>query len=354
VLPPGRGTPFPLEVHHRIRRDERADYTATGLALGACVEAASIQFDYDTWGGDDGDYVFDLVQALDIPAVATLHAIPRTPTARQRSVLADLIASVDATVVMSHSAAALLTKGYGADPQRLNVIPHGVPDLPLAETAVIKASLGLEGRQVILSFGLLGPTKGYELMLDALPAVIAANPGVCYVIVGPTQPDLLEADGESYRATLVARVKALKLGSHVRFVDEFVHRVAMTRWLQAADIVVTPYPYLDQTVSGTLSYAMGAGRAIVSTPYAYAAELLAEGRGVLVKAPSPGAFAAALNKVLGDDESRAALGRAAYEFSRGMVWSEVGAQYRALFQRVGAAASAAAQAAPAGLSALNA
>lgn len=353
MLPPGRGTPFPLEVHHRIRRDERADYAATGLALGACVEAASIQFDYDTWGGDDGEYVFDLVQALDIPAVATLHAIPRTPTPRQRSILADLVASVDATVVMSHSAAALLTKGYGVDPQRLHVIPHGVPDLPLAETAVIKASLGLEGRQVILSFGLLGPTKGYELMLEALPDVIAANPGVCYVIVGPTHPDLLEADGESYRATLVARVKALKLGSHVRFVDEFVHRVAMTRWLQAADIVVTPYPYLDQTVSGTLSYAMGAGRAIVSTPYAYAVELLADKRGVLVPDASPGSFAAALNKVLGDDESRAALGRAAYDFSRRMVWSEVGAQYRALFQRVGAAASVAALAAPAGFTALN-
>ena len=157
LLPPGRGTPFPLEVHHRIRRDERADYGATGRALAACVEAVSIQFDYDTWGGADGEYVFDLVQALDVPAIATLHAILRTPTPRQRTVLADLVASVDATVVMSRSAATLLTNDYGVDPLRLNVIPHGVPDLPLADPAVIKASLGLEGRQVILSFGLLGP-----------------------------------------------------------------------------------------------------------------------------------------------------------------------------------------------------
>ncbi len=354
LLPPGRGTPFPLEVHHRIRRDERADYAATGRALGACVEAASIQFDYDTWGGDQGEYVFDLVQALDVPAVATLHAILRTPTPRQRTILADLIASVDATVVMSRSAAKLLTTDYGVDPQRLNVIPHGVPDLPLADPAVIKASLGLEGRQVILSFGLLGPTKGYELMLEALPAVIAANPAVTYVVVGVTHPDLLEAEGETYRGTLVARVKALKLGNHVRFVDEFAHRVEMTRWLQAADIVVTPYPDLDQMVSGTLSYAMGAGRAIVSTPYAYATELLAGGRGVLVPDPSPGAFASALNEVLGDDKLRAALGRKAYDYSRRMVWSEVGAQYRALFQRVGAAASVAALAVPAGFAALNA
>jgi glycosyltransferase involved in cell wall biosynthesis len=353
LLPPGRGTPFPLEVHHRIRRDERADYAATGRALGSCVEAVSIQFDYDTWGGDDGEFVFDLVQALDVPAVATLHAVPRTPTPRQRTVLADLIASVDATVVMSKSAATLLTNDFGVDPHRLTVIPHGVPDLPLADPAVIKASLGLDGRQVILSFGLLGPTKGHELMLEALPAVIAANPAACYVIVGVTHPDLLEADGETYRATLVARVKALKLGNHVRFVDEFAHRVAMTRWLQAADIVVTPYTDLDQMVSGTLSYAMGAGRAIVSTPYAYAAELLADGRGVLVGAPSPSSFATALNKVLGDDKLRAALGRTAYDDSRRMVWSEVGAQYRALFQRVGAG-SVAAVAPPAGFTALNA
>jgi len=353
LLPPGRGTPFPLEVHHRIRRDEQADYAATGRALGACAAAVSIQFDYDTWGGADGEYVFDLVQALEVPAVATLHSILRKPTPRQRTVIADLVASVDATVVMSRSAATVLTNDYGVDPLRLNVIPHGVPDLPLADPAVIKASLGLEGRQVILSFGLLGPTKGYELMLEAMPAVIAANPAVCYVIVGATHPDVLEAEGESYRATLVARVKALKLGNHVRFVDEFAHRVAMTRWLQAADIVVTPYSDLDQTVSGTLSYAMGAGRAIVSTPYAYAAELLADGRGVLVPKPSPKTFAAALNDVLGDDDLRAALGRAAYDHSRQMVWSEVGAQYRALFGRVGAAASVAAKAPPVGFTAIN-
>ena len=134
LLPPGRGTPFPLEVHHRIRRDERSDYAATGRALGACVEAVSLQFDYDTWGGDQGEYVFDLVEALNVPAVATLHAIPRKPTPRQRTVLADLAASVDATVVMSQSAATLLKKGYGVDPRRLNVIPHGVPDLPMADT----------------------------------------------------------------------------------------------------------------------------------------------------------------------------------------------------------------------------
>ncbi len=339
LLPPERGTPFPLEVHHRIRRDERADYAATGRALGKCVELVSIQFDYDIWGGDDGEYVFDFVSALEVPAVATLHTILKTPTARQREVISDLIASVDATVVMSQSAGKLLTSDYGVDPRRISVIPHGVPDLPLAEPAVIKESLGLEGRDVILSFGLLGPDKGFELVIDAMPAIVAAHPDVCYVIVGATHPDLIEREGETYRDSLVARVKRLKMINHVRFVDKFAHRVEMTRWLQAADVFVTPYPNLDQMVSGSLSYAMGAGRAIVSTPYAYAAELLADGRGVLVPSATPELFAAAITEVLENEKLRASLGRKAYEYSRRMVWSDVGAQYRALFARVGTSAA---------------
>lgn len=294
------------------------------------------------------------MSALDVPSVATLHTVPRSPTPHQRTILADLIASVDATVVMSQSASALLASDYGVDAARLHVIPHGVPDLPLAEPAVIKAALGLEGREVILSFGLLGPEKGYELMIDALPAVVAAHPQACYVIVGATHPDLLERDGEKYRDALAARVKRLKMGNHIRFIDKFAHRVEMTRWLQAADVFVTPYPDLDQMVSGSLSYAMGAGRAIVSTPYAYAAELLADGRGVLVEAATPELFGAAVIDVLEDDALRAALGRKAYEYSRGMTWSDVGAQYRALFGRVGAATSVGTAAPPLGLAPLNA
>lgn len=294
------------------------------------------------------------MSALDVPAVATLHTIPGSPTPRRRTILADLIASIDATVVMSRSAAALLASDYGVDQSRLHVIPHGVPDLPLAEPAVIKAALGLAGRELILSFGLLGPEKGHELVIDALSDIVATHPEVCYVIVGATHPDLLERDGEAYREALVARVKRLKLGNHVRFIDAFAHRVEMTRWLQAADVFVTSYPDLEQMVSGSLSYAMGAGRAIVSTPYAYAAELLADGRGVLVPAATPALFAAALLQVLEDDELRADLGRRAYEYSRRMVWSDVGAQYRALFGRVGAGGSVTARTSPLGLSPLNA
>jgi glycosyltransferase involved in cell wall biosynthesis len=202
---------------------------------------------------------------------------------------------------MSRSAASRLATAYGVDARRLDIIPHGVPNLPLVEPETVKASLGVAGRRVILSFGLLGPGKGYELALEALPSVVAKNPTACYVVVGVTHPDLI--------------------------------RVELTRWLEAADVFVTPYPKLDQIVSGTLSYAMGAGRAIVSSPYTYAAELLADDRGVLVEPRSATALARALNRVLGDDELRASLGRRAYAHSRQMVWPAVGARYRTVFER---------------------
>ena len=289
-----------------------------------------------------------------MPAIATLHTIPPAPTPRERAILSELIATAAATVVMSRAAATLLKTAYGIPARRVDVIPHGVPDLPLVDSATIKPAVGLEGREVILSFGLLGPDKGYELVIDALPAVVAAHPTVCYAIVGPTHPDVLAVDGEAYRESLVARVKALGMTKHVQFVDRFVGRVELTRWLQAADVFVTPYPNLDQTVSGTLSYAIGAGRAVVSTPYAYAAAVLADGRGVLVPPGSPTSFAAALNEVLGDDALRARMGRRAYDYSRQMAWSKVGAEYTALFRRVGAAASVVTATSSVGMAAISA
>ena len=216
--------------------------------------------------------------------------------------------------------------------------PTGVPDLPLVDPLTVKPGLGVEGREVILSFGLLGPGKGYELALDALPAVVAVHPNALYVVVGATHPDLLRTQGETYRQGLVQQVQRLGLKNHVMFVDRFVGRVELTRWLEAADVFVTPYPNLDQIVSGTLSYAMGAGRAIVSTPYAYATELLADGRGILVHAWIAVGARGRAPHVLGDHDLRAAIGRRAHEYSRQMVWSAVGAQYNRLFARVTASA----------------
>lgn len=325
---------YPIEVHHRIRKDERADYIRTARALDGCADIVSIQHEYGIWGGEDGALVLDFVRALDIPAVATLHTVLQHPTPGQRAVLSDLVALTDATVVMSRSAATLLSGSYGVDLNRVQVIPHGVPELPLVEPATAKPALGVDGRLIVLSFGLLGPGKGYELAIAALPEVVKAHPSVLYVVVGATHPDLLRTEGEAYRRSLVEAVAALGLTDHVRFVDRYVGRVELTQWLEAADVFVTPYPNLDQIVSGTLSYAMGAGRAIVSTPYAYAAELLADGRGMLVTPGSPTALGSVVNEVLGDDDLRLALGARAYAYSRRMVWSAVGADYRDLMARI--------------------
>jgi glycosyltransferase involved in cell wall biosynthesis len=329
--PDGQTGPYPTEVRHRIRKDESADYLATASALNRSVDVVSIQHEYGIWGGDDGEHVLDFVRALRVPAVATLHTVLRDPSPHQRSVLAELVALAQKSVVMSRSAAELLIQHYDIDARDLAIIPHGVPNVPLVDSASLKPGLGLEGRDVILSFGLLGPGKGYELAIAALPAVAAAHPDVLYVILGATHPDLIRSEGEAYRQSLTDQIRKLGMERHVRFVDRFVGRVELIRWLEAADVFVTPYPNLGQIVSGTLSYAMGAGRAIVSTPYTYAAELLADGRGVLVPPGSASALAEGLNAVLGDADLRAAIGRRAHAYSRRMIWPAVGDEYNALF-----------------------
>jgi glycosyltransferase involved in cell wall biosynthesis len=326
--------PYPLEVHHRIRRNVRADYISAARALNDCgVEVVSIQHEYGIWGGDDGAYVLDFVRALRMPAVATLHTVLSKPSVSQRRVLTELIGATAATVVMSETAASLLTRTYGIAPTRVEIVPHGVPHLPLVPPDSVKPGLGLQGRRVILSFGLLGPGKGYESVIAAMPAVVKAAPDALYVVLGATHPDLLHREGEAYRRSLEASVAALGVTDHVQFVDRFVGQEELGRWLQAADVFVTPYPNLDQIVSGTLSYAMGAGKAIVSTPYAYALEQLANGRGRLYPVGSAVALGESLIDLLRDPELRFLLGRRAYAYSRRMVWSEVGAEYRRVFTR---------------------
>ena len=326
--------PYPAEVRHRIRRDVQADYAHVARALNdSSVDVVSIQHEYGIWGGDDGEYVLDFVRALRKPAVATLHTVLRRPTSSQRRILTELVAASVATVVMSQAAAALLTRTCAVDPTRLEIVPHGVPDLPLVAPDSVKPRLGLQDRHLILSFGLLGPGKGYEAAIAAMPAVVKAEPSATYVILGATHPDVLRREGEAYRRRLEATAAGLGVSDHVQFVDRFVGRVELGTWLEAADIFVTPYPILDQVVSGTLSYAMGAGKAIVSTPYAYARERLAQGRGRLIPAGNPDALAEALIELLHAPALRASLGKRAYEYSRGMVWSEVGAEYRRVFAR---------------------
>lgn len=335
LSPPDLQLLYPPEVHHRIRRHDAGDYARTARALTHCgIDVVSIQHEYGIWGGTDGEEVLEFLHALEIPAVATLHTVLRQPTLRQRRILVELVDATAATVVMSRAAAALLTRAYGIDPSRVDVIPHGVHDLPLVDPETVKPGLGLGGNAVILSFGLLGHGKGYEVAIEAMPAVVAAVPSARYVILGATHPELLRHEGETYRQDLVHRIDALGLADHVQFVDRFLGRVELSRWLAAADVFVTPYPNLEQIVSGTLAYAMGAGKAIVSTPYAYAAELLAEGRGILVPPASSTALASTFIALLRDAKLRAELGARAYSHSRAMIWPEVGNAYRRLFARI--------------------
>lgn len=323
-----------MEVRHRIRRDVLADYQRTARALDEDrVDVVSVQHEYGIWGGDDGGYVLDFVRALQTPAVATLHTVLRHPTPTQRRILTELVDATRATVVMSRSAALLLTQAYDVDPARVDVVLHGVPHLPLVDPDSVKPRLDLRGRALILSFGFLEPRKGYESAIEAMREVVKVDPSACYVVLGATHPDLLRCEGEAYRRSLEAQVVRLGIADHVRFVDRFVGRVELSTWLEAADIFVTPCPDLDRIVSGTLSFAMGAGKAIVSTPYAYASELLAGGRGRLIPPGSPAALADALIELLQDPGLRARLGRQAYEHSRGMIWWEVGTAYRRVFAR---------------------
>jgi glycosyltransferase involved in cell wall biosynthesis len=329
--------PYPAEVRHRIRRDVETDYTYVARALNECgVKVVCVQHEYGIWGGDDGEYVLDFVRTLTKPVVTTLHTVPQDPSESQRAILVNLVHLSAASVVMSQSAARLLTRVYGIAPNRLDVVPHGVPSLPLVEPDTIKPALGLAPGPVILSFGLLGPGKGYETVIEAMPSVIEADPTARYVVLGATHPELLRREGEAYRGRLIRLAAALGVSQSVRFVDRYVTRTELGSWLEAADIFVTPYPNREQIVSGTLAYAMSAGKAVVSTPYPYAVEMLEADRGRLVTAGSSKDFAEVLSELLRDPVKRNQLGRRAYEFSRTMIWPEVGAQYARIFSRVGA------------------
>ena len=334
---PGDPDVYPSEVCHRIRRDVLADYIEVAHDLNRSgVGAVSIQHEYGIWGGDDGEFVLDFVGALTKPVVTTLHTVPQNPSARQRAILVNLVKLSAASVVMSQSAARLLTRVYGIAPNRLDVVPHGVPNLPLVAPDTIKPGLGLAPGPVILSFGLLGPGKGYETVIEAMPSVIAADPAARYVVLGATHPELLRHEGEAYRTRLMRLADALGVYENVLFVDRYVTRTELGTWLEAADIFVSPYPNREQIVSGTLAYAMSAGKAVVSTPYPYAVEMLEGGRGRLVADGSSKDFAEVISELLLDPDTRSQLGRRAYDFSRAMIWPEVGDRYSRIFSRVGA------------------
>jgi hypothetical protein len=268
-----------------------------------------------------------------MPLVTTLHTVLREPDSNQRKVLEEIACLSDRLVVMSALGAQILHEEYGVPVEKIDVIPHGVPDLPFMDSSFYKDKFGTEGKSVLLTFGLLSPNKGIENVIRALPAIVASHPEVVYTVSGVTHPHIRRREGERYREGLVALAEELGVSEHLRFNNRFVSIEELIEQVGAADIYITPYQQEAQIVSGTLAIALGAGKAIISTPYWHALELLADRRGVIVPFQSPDAIAAAVVELLDKDAERHAMRKRAYLYSRGTTWANTAHAYMGSFQR---------------------
>ena len=329
------GLPYPPEVRFEINQRVLAEYRLAADYLNVKrVDAVCLQHEYGIFGGEHGHYVLDLLNALRMPLVTTLHTVLHRPDPGQQAVLRRIARISDRLVVMSRRSAEVLERVYDVPRRKIAFIPHGIPDVPFVDPNFYKDQYGVEGRKVILTFGLLSPGKGIEVMIEALPAVVRRHPDVVYLVLGATHPHVRREQGESYRLGLQRRARDLGVGDHVVFHNRFVDLEELCQVLGAADIYVTPYLNPEQSTSGTLAYALGCGKAVVSTPYGYAEEMLADGRGRLVPFRDPEALAAAILDLLDNERERHAMRKLAYTSCRGMVWREVARSYLELFAEV--------------------
>jgi glycosyltransferase involved in cell wall biosynthesis len=321
------------KVIFTIEKESRPDYRRAARLL-AEHEASllSIQHEYGIFGGDDGEYVLDLVRASRVPVVVTLHTVLPQPTESQRRILREMEPHVAGFVVMAHRAIDLLETSYGIDRRKVHFIPHGAPNAPFHAEKAAKQKLGLTGKRVLSTFGLISPNKGIEDAIAALPAVVAREPHTVYLVLGETHPVIRRREGEWYRESLVKQVADLGLEGHVQFVNEYLSLQQLIDYLLATDIYITPY-YANphQITSGTLAYAMATGKVIVSTPYIYAEELLADGRGFLYPFRDTQTLAEIAGRLLTDPALFEKTRRRAYEYGRSMTWQSVGIQYTRLF-----------------------
>ena len=319
----GSGVSYPASIE-TIRADDRGDYArAANQIMASGAEALWLQHEFGIFGGDAGDHVLALIDQVDLPLAVTVHTVLANPTPAELAVFDRLLKRADLLIVMAQSGAETLRRCYGVDPRRVVVIPHGVPDRPMVDPDAFKPRFGFKGHTVLTTFGLLAPDKGIEHMIEAMPAIARAQPDALYLVVGATHPNLLRHDGDSYRRSLEARVEALGLGDHVRFINKFVEQEELLDLLQASDVYVTPYLNMAQVTSGTLSYAAAVGKAVVSTPYVHAAELLADERGVLVEPGSSAALAAGVIGLLANPAYRQQLSSNLYAEAREMLWPRV-------------------------------
>lgn len=333
-----RGKRFSREVLLRIDKEDTAAYRRAGQALNrAGFDAVCVQHEFGIFGGPEGRAIVDLLEEVRCPTITTLHTVERDFEPRYRRALMEVVAATDHLVVPSESGRSLLTGVYGIDERRVSVVHHGVPDVPFAPTEQAKRTLGFNDRTVLLTFGLLSSNKGIEDALDALPEVVEEHPDLLYVVLGATHPEVKRRVGEDYRESLQARVEDLGLSKHVEFHDRYVDQSELVDYLAACDIYVTPYHARQQIVSGTLAYAVGMGKAVISTPYPYARELLADGRGALVGYDDAPGIAAALRRWLDDVGERERVRHRAYDFGRQMTWSQVGRRYLEVFADLSAA-----------------
>jgi glycosyltransferase involved in cell wall biosynthesis len=326
---------YPPEVRFQINDQKVDDYVQAAEFLNASrFDVVSLQHEYGIFGGPAGGNITELLSRLKMPIVTTLHTILAEPTPIQRAVMQRIINASAKIVVMSEKGQQFLRCVHDVPASKIQVIPHGIPDLPFRGTRHAKAKLGFAGKTVILTFGLLSPNKGIEIMLDAMPGIIKACPDAVYVILGATHPHLIRDEGEAYRDGLTARVRELGIQDHVVFVNQFVEQATLLDFISMCDIYTTPYLNEAQMTSGTLAYSFGLGKAVVSTPYWHAEELLADGRGILVPLGDSKAIGAEIAGLLTNDDRRYAMRKRAYATSRSMTWPQTANGYMAIFETV--------------------
>jgi glycosyltransferase involved in cell wall biosynthesis len=324
---------YPPAVAFQIKDDNIENYMSAADFLNAGrFDSVSLQHEFGIFGGEAGAHILALLERLTMPVVTTFHTVLADPTVQQRAVMERIVDVSSKVVVMANKGRDLLRSVYLVSDDKIEVIPHGIPDVAFAEPDAAKARLGFDGKSVILTFGLLSPNKGIEVMIDALPSILKSRADAVYVVLGATHPNLVRDQGEAYRESLMARVRKLGVGDHVVFLDRFVDQATLLEFISMCDVYVTPYLNEAQMTSGTLAYSFGLGKPVVSTPYWHARELLADGCGVLVPFGDAAAIGGEIAELLTDDARRQAMCRRAYAMSRMMTWERTAERYMSTFE----------------------